>query len=103
MVYLAIWLCTAALGIAATVAWRQHRLAKQLEKQLAESELKTDKLASYVQRAMEDTYVLSMLMAERGHLEPEAMERGRERWIKKVKPAVPEKTEPVAERNRTLH
>jgi hypothetical protein len=92
MVYLAIWMSVVASGLLAYFARRQARLNTELERKLSEQEARADKLAGYVQRALEDTYVLSTVMAERGHIDHDAMEQGRERLIKRI-----QKNEPKAE------
>jgi hypothetical protein len=105
MVYLAIWCAVALAGLMVWWVRRQALMSSELEKKLAEQGARADKLAGYVQRALEDTYVLSTVMAERGHIDPDSIEQGRERLLKKV-----QKTEPKPEpqprepqSNRTLH
>src|SRR5258708_4829408 len=85
MLLLAIWLILVFAGGAAFWAHRQAKLTRELSQKVAAAEQRSDQLAGYVQRALEDIYVLSVLMAERGHLEPDEVERSRERLIKKAK------------------
>lgn len=103
MVYLAIWLFVAFTGLGALWARRQARAIRALEAKLQEHEARSEKIASYVQRAMEDTYVLSTVMTERGHLEPEALERGRERLLKRRPEKEKVDSPPETSGPRTLH
>ena len=96
MLVLAIWLFAVLGGVATWWARKQGKEVKQLAEKLTQTEQRAEQLAGYVQRALEDVYVLSVLMAERGHLDPDEIERGRERLIKNAKQAQPRPQQPDA-------